>query len=168
LLATMPVHSYNFKTKTFSISMQNSNLNTLENRIAQTYIQRNLLTKNGPHPMLTLNQSKTKNDKIIPVYSAIPSVGSVTKKGLGALLYTSLFLNLGLRIQIEGATIRRSGRFIGLDNETSSDNKFDYRLCGQWFLTNVKHIFYKNMYSNELIGVKLHSYDNLNISSTVT
>ena len=168
LLATTPVHSYNFKTKTFSINMQNSNLNSLEDRMGRSYIQRNLLTKNGPHPILTLNQSKTKNDKIIPVYSPRPTEASVTKKGLGSLLYASLFLNLGLRVQLEGATIRRSGRFVGIDNMTSSDNKFDYRLCGQWFITNVKHIFYKNMYSNELIGVKMHSYDDLNISSTVT
>jgi hypothetical protein len=167
LIVTMPVHSYDYKHKTFSISMQNSNVETLDEKIKKIYIENNLLSKNGSHTLLTLNQDKIKNNKISPIFSIRANKPSVTKKGLGSLLYSSLFFNECLAFQVDGSTIRKSARFVGIDRQTNSDNVLDYKLCGQWFVTNVKHNFFHNMYTNEVIAVKMHSYDNLNISKEV-
>jgi hypothetical protein len=163
-IVTTPVHSYDFKTKTFSINMSDSNVNNLEDKIKSVYIDRKVLSKNGPHPLLTLNSDKTKNRIIEPVYSIRSDKAAITKKGLGRMLYSSLFLNNCLVFDVDGATIRKSGKFVGIDRMSFSDNLFDYKLCGQWFITKVKHVFFHNMYINEVTSIKLHSYDNLNIT----
>lgn len=167
IIKTTPVHTYDYKNKTFSISMANSNVQTLETKIKELYIKNNLLSKNGTHPILTLNQNKITNDIVDPVFCVRSNKSAVTKAGLGRLLYASLFFNECLAFQVDGATIRRSGRFVGIDRQTNSDNTLDYKLCGQWFVTNVKHVFFHNMYSNEVIAVKIHSYDDLNIKQDV-
>jgi hypothetical protein len=73
-----------------------------------------------------------------------------------------------MRFQAVGLPIRQTGRFIGIDRMSFSDNKMDYKLLGQWFTTNVKHIFRGDgSYVNEVYAVKLHSYDDLKIDKTV-
>lgn len=165
LLVTTPVLSYDFKNKTFGINMADSNISILEEKLKKIYIEKKLLSKNGFHPLITLNANKIANNTINPTISTRCDKPAILKKGLGKLLYSSMFLNQCLAFELEGATIRQSGRFVGIDRQTSSDNTLDYKLCGQWFITKVKHNFFHNMYINEIIAVKMHSYDNLNISN---
>lgn len=167
IILTTPVHTYDYKTKTFSISIENSNVGGLEEKLKKMYIEKKLLSKNGAHPLLTLNNDKLNNQRVSPTYTVRSNKASVNKVGIGRLLHDSLFFNECLSFQVDGATFRQSGRFIGIDRQTSSDNTLDYKLCGQWFVTNVKHVFFHNMYSNEVLAVKMHSYDNLNISKDV-
>lgn len=163
MIVTTPVHTYDFKNKTFSINISNSNVDTLEEKLKKIYIENKVLTVNGLHPILTLNQGKTSNKTINPIYTTRANQATVSKAGLGRLLYSSLFLNQCLIFEVDGATLRQPGRFVGIDRQTYSDNALDYKLCGQWFITNVKHNFFHNMYLNEVTAVKMHSYDNLNI-----
>jgi hypothetical protein len=167
VLATTPVHSYDFKNKTFSINMADSNITKLEQKMGDMYIQNKLLTKNGEHPMLTLNKNKTNNMNINPVYSPRSDRPAIIKRGVGKLLYAGLFLNGCIMIQLDGASIRKCGRFVGIDRNTTSDNKLDYKLCGQWFVTNVSHVFFNSSYTNEITAVKMHSYDDLQLKTDV-
>jgi hypothetical protein len=166
-IVTTPVYSYDFKNKTFSINMKESNVNNLEEKLKNVYIHQKMLSVNGLHPLLTLNKNKISNNVINPCYSVRSDKASITKKGLGKLLYYSLFLNNCLVLSVDGSTIRSAGKFIGVDRLSYSEGNFDYKLCGQWFITKVKHVFFHNMYVNEVTGVKLHSYDNLNIKQDV-
>jgi hypothetical protein len=166
-LVTRPVHSYDFKNKTFSINMANSNINILEEKIKRLYIDKKLLTTGGSHPLLTLNKDKTDNKRINPSYSVRSDTNAINTQGLGKLLFTSLYLNQCLVFQVDGSTMRRSGRFVGIDRLSFSDNNLDYKLCGQWFVTSVKHNFFHNMYNNEVTAIKIHSYKNLNIKKDV-
>ena len=167
VFVTTPVYSYDFKNKKFSISLADSNVENIEKKMGELYIQNKLLTKNGEHPLLTLNKNKTNNINIHPVFSVRSDTPAITKKGVGRLLYAGLFLNGCIMIQLDGATIRKCGRFIGIDRNTTSDNKLDYKLCGQWFVTNVKHTFFNNSYTNEITAVKMHSYDDLQLKSDI-
>jgi hypothetical protein len=167
LLVTTPVHTYDSKNKTFSIMCSQSNVTELENKVKAFYINKKLLSKNGPHPLLTLNKDKIANKRIRPVYSIRSNKNAIMAKGLGKLLYTSLYLNQGINFHIDGATMRRAGRFIGIDKQTFSDNNFDYKICGQWFVLGVTHIFLDNMYKNEVTAVKIHSYEDLNLKKDV-
>jgi hypothetical protein len=164
---TTPVHSYDFKNKTFAIHVSNSHIDLLAEKMKQIYIDNNLLTVHGSHPLITLNKDKKNNKRINPVYSIRSDLAAINRKGMGRLLESSLFLNQCLVFQVDGATLRRSGRFIGIDRQTFSDNTFDYKLCGQWFVTKVTHNFFQNMYNNEVTAIKMHSYENLNIKQDI-
>jgi hypothetical protein len=167
LIVTTPVHTYDFKNKTFSIHIENSNTETLIEKIKKKYIENKVLSK-GLYPLISLNQNKLTNKNIRPVYSIRSDKEAINKKGLGSLLTWSLFLNECLKFEAIGLPIRQAGRFIGIDRMSFSDNKMDYKLLGQWFTTNVKHKFYGNgSYSNEIFAVKLHSYDDLGIKKDV-
>jgi Na+-transporting NADH:ubiquinone oxidoreductase subunit NqrF len=83
------------------------------------------------------------------------------------MLYASLFLNGCLFYQMEGATIRRAGRFVGIDRETYTDNTLDYKLCGQWFVTAVKHNFFRNVYVNQITAVKNYAHTSLKLKTDV-
>lgn len=167
MIATIPVYSYDFKNKTFSINLNDSNVNIIEDKLSKLYIENKVLSKNGSHPLVTLNQNKIKNNTINPVYSIRSDKASITRKGLGKLLYSSVFLNQCIVFDLDGATFRRSGRFVGIDRQNFSDNTLDYKLCGQWFVTNVKHVFYGGQYHNEITAIKIHSYEDLNISKDI-
>ena len=166
-LVTMPVHAYDNKNKTFSINIEESNIEYIQSLISKVYIENKLLSNNGSHPLLSLNKDKTENQTISPVGAHGANKRSIYSAGLGKLLYNSIFLNNCIVINVDGATIRRTGRFIGLDRLSFSDDKFDYKLCGQWLTTKVSHNFFHNMYTNEVTGVKMHSYDTLNVDDTV-
>jgi len=166
-IVTHQVHSYDFKNKTFLINTTNAQIDKLEENIGKLYIDKKLLTYNGVHPLITLNKTKTENTSIKPVYSVLPSIASMQSQGSARLLYTGVFLNECIKLQLDGSTIRRTGRFLGIDRKTYTENTFDYKLCGQWFITNVKHVFYHDKYFNEVLAVKVHSADSLKRSKTV-
>lgn len=165
-MSTSPVYTYDFKTKTFGINFKYSNIQYLEESIKTNYIKDKVLSK-GEYPLLTLNTNKLQNTKINPIFSVRNDVAAVQAKGLGKLLYDSLFLNQCLHFDVQGATMRRSGRFVAIDRQTFSDNNLDYKLCGQWFMTKIHHNFINDMYMNEVIAIKIHSYDNLNLKPNV-
>jgi hypothetical protein len=126
-----------------------------------------LLVK-GLYPLITINKNKTDNSTIRPVYSPRSDKDAIIRHGVGDMLHWALFLNQCMRFQAVGLPIRQTGRFIGIDRMSFSDNKMDYKLLGQWFTTNVKHIFRGDgSYVNEVYAVKLHSYDDLKIDKTV-
>ena len=166
-IATKPVISYDFKNKTFSINVEDSNVIALKDKLKKLYIDNKVLVNKQGEPLITLNQNKTSNNNINPIYSVRNDKEFILKTGLGSLLYTSMFLNGCLYFQIDGATIRRSGRFVGIDRETYSDNNLDYKLCGQWFVTSVTHNFFHNMYINQITAVKSYSYNTLKRNETV-
>lgn len=166
-LVTHQVHSYDFKNKTFIMNTTHGQVDKVEENIGKLYIDKKLLTYNGIHPLITLNKTKTENKSIKPVYSILPSMASIQSHGSAKLLYTGIFLNQCIKLKLDGSTIRRSGRFLGIDRETLTDNTFDYKLCGQWFTTNIKHVFYHDKYFNEILAVKVHSADDLKRSKTV-
>jgi hypothetical protein len=167
LMVSTPVHSYDFKNKTFSINLADSNPTKIVDKVKTMYIDKNLLVK-GLYPLITINKNKTDNSTIRPVYSPRSDKDAIIRHGVGDMLHWALFLNQCMRFQAVGLPIRQTGRFIGIDRMSFSDNKMDYKLLGQWFTTNVKHIFRGDgSYVNEVYAVKLHSYDDLKIDKTV-
>ena len=56
-------------------------------------------------------------------------------------------------------TLRESGTFIGIDSITGSkDTDYSNKLCGQWFVVKVDHIFEAGSYMNIIYAVKLHRF----------
>lgn len=162
-VVSTPVHTYYPKTKTFMIYQEPSNVNNLETSLKDMYIKQKVLTDGSNPVLLTLNKEKIDADISNHIFIIRPDLGLATKNGLGRLLYSSLFLNQCMVFDVEGSTIRRSARFIGIDRNNLTDNAYDYKFCGQWFLTKVQHIFQNDMYINQVTCVKAHSFKDLKI-----
>lgn len=85
-------------------------------------------------------------------------------EGRNKILQHYLFTNLCISLQLRGLTHRNPGRFFGLSKQTQNDQEHDSKLEGQYFLTSVNHNFSTSnrSYSTELIGVKVHTYQETN------
>ncbi len=60
-------------------------------------------------------------------------------------------------------------KFIGIErDDTESDIRFDNKILGQWFVTNVKHIWsFNNRYLNHIGAVKVHLHESNNIKEDI-
>lgn len=119
----------------------------------------------GRFPLYTLNRTKTDQIAIDHRYSLDstldPEQDVVTRlsKGRNETIFSTLFLNEVMAMQMYGSTHREAGMFIGIDRYGWSDNDFDWKMLGQWYVTSVVHNFKHEKYVNKLTMVKLHAYD---------
>jgi hypothetical protein len=68
-------------------------------------------------------------------------------------------LNEFIKFRLLGSPHRTVGKFVGIDRMTSDDLlMFDNKICGQWLVTNVKHIWNHNRYVNDICAIKVHMY----------
>lgn len=165
-IVTRYIHTYHNDTKTFEINSKYSDIKNLKEQIKNMYIN-NVYTDGSQPIALTLNNLKLNNQVSISDYSLYSERGQLIKKGLGELLYKGLILNQCLVFDVEGSTFRTSGKFMGIDKLSMTDTYTDYKLCGQWFTTNVKHIFQNEQYVNRIVAVKAHTFKDLGIPDNV-
>lgn len=168
-----PVYSHWHKNKQFDVDVKENEIkNVKEKYFKKNYVSRVLSV--GNFPVMTMNKTKTDQKSIKPQFSNISTIDPKTDRyirsleGRGKILYAGLFLNQNLVIRMQGSTHRIAGTFIGIDRaKTSSDNVYDYQLCGQYFVTNVKHIIQQQKYINDITMIKVHSYDKLPVNEGV-
>jgi hypothetical protein len=81
--------------------------------------------------------------------------------GRNKLLMSMMFNSMGISFSARGLTIRQPARFINVSKNGEINNKdFDHRIEGQYFITNVKHVFSasESQYTTDLHAVKFHVY----------
>lgn len=81
-----------------------------------------------------------------------------SRYGIAKSVYNKIFTSGGIIIQSEGRHCRRAGVFFGLDRIGFSENDFDRKFLGQWFVTTVIHKFQFDKYKNRMYGIKMHSH----------
>jgi len=163
---TKPVHSHWHLKKQFDIDVKLNEVSKVKNEeFLENYVTK-LLGKD--YPVFVLNSTKKEHKSTHPEYIS-HSAGPINKNreersvlGRGKLLYSGIFLNQCLTVILQGMTCRRSGTFIGIDRiSQNSDTDYDWALCGQYFVVNVRHIIQQQKYVTELVLVKVHAYDKL-------
>jgi hypothetical protein len=159
-----PLCFYNEHSGTFNLLKKD---NTAANVLAKLkqLAQKGLYTfKNStskPQIVLSLNQTK-KTGQMTRNEHAINGPYGLKTAPLNQMILDSIFLNQTLSFQCGGLTIRTPGKFVFIDRIGSGDiNPFDDRFLGQWFVTNVTHIFTQADYKTELVGNKIDSYSTL-------
>lgn len=71
----------------------------------------------------------------------------------------SVFLNDSITFESKGLILRQPGRWITINRRHSNnENDFDYQLLGQWLLTNIKHSFSKETYTNTITAIKYFTF----------
>ena len=73
--------------------------------------------------------------------------------------YNSLtFYNLQATFSNIGTTTRKSGKFVDIfsTKKNAKELKSDEKVLGRWYLTEVRHIFFADLYTNELFATKTY------------
>lgn len=165
-ITSRPVYSYNFRTGTFRCEYKDNTIGNVKKVLTDRYVKS--LFGKSQSPLLTLNQTKTMHKSINPIYSTKATKESRLNDGLNKVLRDAIYLNECITFDVLGSTNRRAGRFVGIDKqEYQENNDFENKFFGQWFITNVKHVFTKDSYANQMLGVKIHSYQDAKINEEI-
>lgn len=152
-------HTYDHKKKRFNIFYKDSEIKQFKTHFKKTYTDKLLPGKTGDS-LITLNSSKKKQDKVSQRFE--PNVDKtldvIKYLGRNYLTLSTLYLNLGINFSVQGSTHRHPGRFIGLEKAKNSDNKYDFRLLGQWLVTDVTLRWQKDQLYNELLANKVSTF----------
>lgn len=168
-----PVFWYHGKKRTFGVDFEYNTIEESRKAFNQIYV--NKLYKMAEQPLLTLNKMKKEHYNINPqfTYASSGDGDNIQRRsfsGRASILFSSVFLNQCIYIRLLGAPCRMAGTFVGIDRlNTSSDEdgELDKKLCGQWFVINVKHNIYYTKYVTDIIAVKVHAFDKLKINEDV-
>ena len=166
-LVTKPIYSHWHLHKQFDIDVTENEIQRVKNKhIKPLYVEK--LLSIGNYPVLPLNATKKDQKSIQPEFSPCSTILPDNDRkirsllGRGKILQAGIFLNQCMTARLQGISYRQSGTFVGVDRiHESSTNDYDYQLCGQYLVTNVKHIFQQNKYVNDIVMVKIHAYKKL-------
>jgi hypothetical protein len=107
-----------------------------------------------PKPFIVFNKTTAKKFKR---YS-FPYPIEDNVKIVEADIHNSLtFYNLQASFSNIGKTSRRSGKFIDIFTTRNEDElKSDQKILGRWYVTEVHHIFFADLYTNQLFCTKTY------------
>lgn len=162
---TKPIYSHWHKKKQFDCDVEENEIKRIkEKQYIPNYVD-NLL---GDYPVFVLNLTKKEEIALEPSWSPASIIDPDTDRlcrsvqGRGSTLLESIFMNQCLVVRLQGSTHRIAGTFIAVDRlNEDSDTDFDYQICGQYLVANVKHIMRYQSYVTDLTLVKVHAYDKL-------
>ena len=159
-----PLCYYDEHTGSFNL-LKKSNTVTNVMKKLKDLAQKGLYSfKNSQHkPQIVLNLNKTKTSgQMTRNEHAINGPYGLKTAPLNQMILDAIFLNQSLSFQCGGLTLRTPGKFVFIDRLGSADiNPFDDRFLGQWFVTNITHMFTQADYKTELVGNKIDSYSTL-------
>jgi hypothetical protein len=156
------VYSFDFAQRQFNIEFQNHSIGSSENVINGKYISKLYKGRSGSSLLENTSPVKQTNKNIYPHYSPYGDALNPNIRlpdGFQKLIKNGLLQNTCINFSVPGLTIRQAGTFIGIDRlNGSKDNSLDNKLCGQWFVVDVKHIIAAGIYYNTITAVKIHSF----------
>lgn len=167
VLNSTPVYHNNNLIHQFDMDFENHDIENVKDYIRTNYVNKMKHTIT-PDVLLTLNKDKVEGRVVDPVFSFGKTTTDRLANGQNTMLMSSLFLNQCIVFTVQGMTHRTANRFIGIDRIFGeTENDFDNRLLGQWYVLNCKHIFIEDRYMNEMTCVKIHSCDTHKIRDDV-
>ena len=163
LLTTYAVHSYNMSTHEFNIDVYKNEIQTVAEKFQERYVENNFLGDSKPYLSFNMTEGKKNRSVLNNLFTLSNNEKTRAVKGRNQLYKNLIFLNNACNIQVKGDTHRRSGRFFSVDRvDPYYDNEYDDKMLGQYFVINVKHVFDKDTYSNEIMGVKPYRFSEPN------
>jgi len=157
VLNSTPVYYNDNILHQFNMDFDSHDISNVKEYIRTNYVNK-LKHSITPEVLLTLNNNKVEGRVVDPVYSFGKTSTDRLANGQNTMLMSNLYLNQCIVFTVQGMTHRTSNNFIGIDRIFGeTENDFDNRLLGQWYVINCKHIFIEDRYMNELTCVKIHS-----------
>lgn len=171
-LVSKPVYYYCFGSGVFGMDYEKNEIESVKKDFKKLYTDK-LLSDGESVPIFTLNNTKTNQVNVEPEFDFVRNANFETAKsrlvsGRGKILFGGVFLNEFIKFRVVGSPHRTVGKFIGIDRKTTDDTlNFDNKICGQWFVTDVKHVWNHNRYVNDICAVKVNMYTDNGLSEDV-
>lgn len=153
-----PTHHFAGGAKQFTVDFWDNKPSVAKQYIIDNYISQ--LYSKSKDPMITFNKPKLEALHIEPVYSTHHTLAGRKADGRNKLIHAGILLNACISFGAFGLLSRQPGKFIAIDRmHGDTDNDFDNRLLGQWFVTTVQHVFTMGKYANHITAVKIHNFN---------
>jgi hypothetical protein len=115
-----------------------------------------------PKPFAVINQTTPKKFKRYkfpyPVENGVKLVEAEIHNAL-------TFYNLQASFSNVGNTSRRSGKFVDIfTTKNETEYKSDQKILGRWYVTEMRHIFFADLYTNQIFCTKTYIGPNSKIS----
>jgi hypothetical protein len=159
---TKIIHSYDYADKSFQIDNVNNNIKSTVSLFYRNYVD---TVKSGSYVSIVPGQYRVSNKNVEHKFSVIENTpGTNTSnpqrlsQGRNTALFDALFANNQASFTVPGITLRQSGMFVGIDRVGASMlSTFDQKFLGIYLMTEVKHMFEGNTYTNEIKCIKTYT-----------
>jgi len=164
-LITTLVHNHNKGEKQFTIDSKDNHIYNIRKKSQELYADKTGIGDSGtPEPVIPLNQHKLSNKILSHAYSFGRTKLDRLHRGVNKVLKNSFAFAPSISFDTEGATNRRTSRFVMMTAALSDkDSSFAKLFVGEWLITKVVHVFIidQNSYLNSVACVKPQSSDKL-------
>lgn len=162
ILNSVIVHRYDESSKTFGVDVSDGNIGSVKSNFQSLYID-NMYGDGKGYRGATTNwltdTTRASNLNISIESSWSPNKISSLSVGRNKKLLGAFMLGNTIQFDVPGATPRRSGVWISVDRSAKyTDNDYDRKVLGQYFVTRVTHTITNNEYTTNIIAVKPYSY----------
>jgi hypothetical protein len=162
-LISHAVHSYNPRTKKFSIDIKNHNIKNAKADFQKLYIDKKMYGE-SPDALIPFDNSQEENKILKHTFSGATDPIERYKKGRNSIFNKSIALAPCMTFDLPGLTYRRSGRFLSIVNtQDTPDVPFQDIMQGQWLITNVVHTIAGASYRNSITCSKPYSYKKIGL-----
>lgn len=151
-LSTSPVHTYKRSTGVFNVYCRDNSTRSYNQFLQSKFINK-MHTKDGGSRVNTASMGY-----IDSVYASDDDPGVFTGRNR-SLLSEVLFANT-VQFSLPGHTLRTSSKFVTLDAPAGArtNTPLGKTLYGQWLITDLKHIFTRESYTNSFLASKPYKY----------
>ena len=163
-LTSRSVHTYDHDKKRFYMLNDGNDIVSVKDHFEENYTDKLFPGPSGS-PLFVLNNDKKNNKVIHQSYVPYNNKSEAAVRypyGRNFTLQGAVFLNLGITFTVPGNSNRHPGRFIGIEKvRSNTDNKYDYRLLGQWFVTSTIFKYNRGILTNYISAVKTNTFGDL-------
>lgn len=157
-LITHVVHNYNISDKTFSVDIENNNINSVFKKYKKHFVQTQKgLIGSSPFQNIVLNKTKTENKTTAKVFNPNTTQTIRLNSGQNQILLNTIFNNTAISFSTRGSIFREAGKFFTVERRDAAiGSTFDNKIMGTYLLSKVEHIFKNGQYYNNIVGVKTY------------
>ena len=167
-LVSTPCYSNDLKLKQFSLDFKDNDIENVKKYVNDNYASKFKISSN-PDTLITLNKQKKDALSLNNVYSYSSNKINRLAESRNFLLTSSLFYNSSVSFTACGSLIREASTFFSIETENGGQNdEFANKLLGQWMIYKVIHRFTSTDYDNDVLALRLHANDNVDIKSDIT
>lgn len=162
ILNSVITHRYNEGDKQFSVDLQQGNIENIHASFQSMFVNKTYgdAGQGSGYTNWLTDTTRASNLNIDVKYSWTSDQTMSLTMGRNKKLLSAFLLGNAIQFQVKGMTSRRSGLWIAVDrNNSYTDNDYDKKVLGQYFVTRVVHSITSSGYSNNIIGVKPYLYD---------
>lgn len=168
ILNSVVVHRYDEGSKKFSIDLDQGNIDKIHSTFQSLFINKTHGDANqgSGYTNWITDTTRSQNLNIDVKLSWTPDKNMSLTDGRNKKLLSAFMLGNAIQFDVKGMTSRRSGLWIAIDrNNNYTDNEYDKKVLGQYFVTRVVHRITPGGYENNIIGVKPYLYDDPGFST---